>query len=683
MAEDSVCRATDLNQDEAAQLENLFSLLIDLNIIESPKLQTTLDESPVEQGCDGSVFVSKPLDELLSEPLDKPLDKPCFSASTAPSALTHSLQEFLSGSDAPIASFKSYLPEVLTGLKLAELQDFLGDMDDRLNELEQGAYNVTRLAPVLPSALHQQVRINPDEIAMAIAPSMGKAIKEQIAIEQDAIVDALYPVIGNTIGKYMAETVQAINQQMEEALSVKGISRKIRAKIQGISEAEMILRESMPFKVQAIFLIHKASGLIISEVQQLNHANTDQNLESEMVAGMLTAIRSFANDCMTRSGQISELDAIDYGTSKIILEVAGYCYLAAVVQGDPPKSFIRNVRLAMAGLVSNHSEAIEQFEGDSDTVPVTVGEVLASLGQGNDVETPEGELKSPLKILGLALLGCIIIPYGIFQYYGYKHRQAEEAVSIAWATTPELAIYRLGVTVERGHLQITGKLPNALIAQKAEQVAKTAAPHWVVNNKILTVDVPPDLVLAAAEVKRVTAIFNQEEETAIISRYANGHVSVQGTVSHSEKANAIAQAFERIPGVKSVSSAVQMQLPQIETRFYFQPSSAELDISDRGYKLRHVIDFVKQHPKNLLQIMGYHNSLDLESGGELLALARAETVQAALISQGVDPSHLQVAGTTALPPGVSADQPLWLGRCVALELIAPTAPMLTVETGSP
>ena len=78
------------------------------------------------------------------------------------------------------------------------------------------------------------------------------------------------------------------------------------------------MQEAIPYEVQAIFLIHKASGLVIGELQpDLAH-----HLESDLLAGMLTAIRSFATDLIAES---SELDEIDYGESKIILEVAGYC----------------------------------------------------------------------------------------------------------------------------------------------------------------------------------------------------------------------------------------------------------------------------------------------------------------------------------------------------------------------
>ena len=85
------------------------------------------------------------------------------------------------------------------------------------------------LAGALPVAIAEQISINSEEVAEAMAPAMGEAIQKQIELEQDKIVDALYPVIGNTIAKYMGETIQAINAQIENTLSVEGVKRKIRA----------------------------------------------------------------------------------------------------------------------------------------------------------------------------------------------------------------------------------------------------------------------------------------------------------------------------------------------------------------------------------------------------------------------------------------------------------------------
>ena len=141
----------------------------------------------------------------------------------------------------------------------------------------------------------------PMKLARAIAPEMASAIKQQIALKQEAMSDALYPIIGSTILKYIAEMMRDINEKLEKSLSPEGITRKFKAKVQGISEAELLMKETTPLTVKAVFLIHAKSGLLISGVQPPE----SEELESEMIAGMLTAIRSFVNDCISQSGNIS------------------------------------------------------------------------------------------------------------------------------------------------------------------------------------------------------------------------------------------------------------------------------------------------------------------------------------------------------------------------------------------
>jgi outer membrane protein OmpA-like peptidoglycan-associated protein len=523
------------------------------------------------------------------------------------------------------------------------------------------------LAPAVPLAIAQQIHVDIEGVSEAIAPTMARAIKKQIELEKDTIVDALYPIIGSTIAKYMAETIRAINQQIEQTLSVEVIKRKIRAKLQGISEAELIFKESLKFTVQAIFLIHKASGLIISDIQR----SDAQPLESEMVAGMLTAIRAFANDCIIQSGSVSELDAIDYGTSKIILEVAGHCYLAIVVQGEPPKAFIWKMRKTLGKLVNNYSESIENFDGDPATMPSQIYTLLEDL---KDYETQTNRIKnqsSSSKILSLTVLSAILIPLGIWQYHNGIIRQVENKTALALASASELAVYRLAVEEDAGKLKLTGKVPNQLLRWKAEQIAKATAPKWLIDNQILSVEVPADPILAAAEVKRVTQVLNQIDGTAISTQYIAGKVSVEGTVSRIADAKTITQLFEQIPGVKSVSSAVQVQPLRIDVRFYFEPNSATLQPVDLEYKIEQVKFFLNQHSMKHLKIFGYSYS---SSGGieaQQLSLERAKAVQRALIDQGIDQSRLHIIETTNLPPGIDAVQPSWLRRCVVLELIAP------------
>lgn len=541
------------------------------------------------------------------------------------------------------------------------------EMIQRRAQQDKGAVSSV-LAPVLPQAITYQVVTSPGDLAKALGPEMGPAIKEQISLERDVMVDALYPVIGSTISKYMAEAIQSINEKVENAFSVEGMSRKIRAKLQGISEAELIFKEAMPFTVQAIFLIHKASGLVIAEVQPSNR----QRLESEMVAGMLTAIRSFVNDCIAQSGEVSEIDEIDYGGSKIILEVAGYCYVAAVTQGEPPKSFMRKMRGALETIVQHHGKPIELFDGDPSNVPDEIHQILQELTKLSQSPQEEEKRKTPVALLlvGLAALSAIVIPTGIYHHLSAVDRQREERTRLALASDPELAVYRLEVDASLGNLKLSGKLPNEYLRTKAEQIAKKVEPNLNIQNAIIPVEVPPDPVLAAAEVKRVTSILNQIEGTIIKADYTDGNVTVEGVVLQEADAKKITQAFQQIPGVQSVTNTVQLQPLAIASRVYFDQGSAQLKAEERS-KILQIQAFLEQHPNKHLKLLGHTDPKGTATENQELALERAKTVRDALIKQGIDPKRLQVEGTIDSPLGVKAEQIPLLSRCVEFKIISP------------
>lgn len=544
---------------------------------------------------------------------------------------------------------------------------------------------ITAIAPLLPPAIAQQIRNHPQEIAQAIAPElataikeqnkidenaiskalaseMGKAIKEQIVLERDAMVDALYPVIGSTISKYMADAIRSINEKIENALTLEGINRKIRAKIQGVSEAELVFKEAIPFSVRAAFLIHKSSGLIIADVQP----EDKPKLESDMVAGMLTAIRSFVNDCIAQSGDISEIDAIDYGHSKIILEVAGYCYLAVVTQGKTPQWYVHRMQRTLYNIVQVAGKRIETFEGDPDTVPEQVYELLAGLIK--IAASPKRQDFRPpgLLIVASLLLGVIILPWGFFQYRNGIDRRLEKETIQALASVPELAVYRLEVLAGDGKLQLFGRLPNQYLRTKAEEIAKKVAPNQLLENKIVAVEVPPNPVDIASEVKRVTSTLNQINGLTVYSLYTSGKVMVKGRVSQIEDGEKITQAFKQIPGVKTVTNTVQVQPQAIATRIYFESGSVELKATAQN-KILQIKAFLNQYPGLSLRIMGYSDRVGSLDTNLKLAQSRAETVRNALITQGIEPKRLQALATPTPPLGVDSQKPLWLARCVEFQ----------------
>ncbi|MEG4625690.1 OmpA family protein [Microcoleus sp. w1-18aA5] len=522
------------------------------------------------------------------------------------------------------------------------------------------------IAPEIGMAIKEQIRLDQESIAQALAPEMGKAITAQIKLERDSMVDALYPVIGSTISRYMAEAIKTINEKVSNAISVEGFQRKIRSKVQGVSEAELILKESVPFTVQAAFLIHKASGLIISEVQ-----NTESyQLESEMVAGMLTAIRSFVNECIVQPGESSELNQIEYGDSKIILEVAGYCYMAVVIKGEPPNLFIQKIRQTVSNLILNYAEVIHEFNGDPGTIPESLHPCIKTLF---DPLQTEKSTKPPIALaaISLAALSLILVPWGIYQYRSSVERRLEANAIAALASTPELAVYRLDVAVDGKTLKLTGKLPNQELREQAAKIAASTAPKLQLDNKIIAVDVPPDPVLTAAEVQRITAVLNQKEGVSISTRYSDRKVTVEGTVREGADGQKIAQSLKQIPGVQSVISTVKLEPLKITTRIYFQQGTATLD-STYEEMIASVKNFMDQYPQKQIKIIGHSDRTGEIATNQQLSIRRATAVRDVLVRQGADPKRLQTVGIPHPPADVEPNQPRLLSRCVVFEPITKT-----------
>lgn len=525
------------------------------------------------------------------------------------------------------------------------------------------------ISPAIPVGISHRISEAPDEFAQAIAPEIAAAVKQQINLNREAMSDALYPIIGSTILKYMAETMQEINQKLEQAVSVEGITRKVKAKLQGISEAELLMKETTPQTVKAVFLIHKESGLVIAGVQQSER----EQLESEMVAGMLTAIRAFVNDCIAQSGNIAEIDAIEYGTSTIVLEVAGSCYLAAVMQGETRQWFKYKMRAIFKNIVQNYGDEIKSFNGDPATVPPEVASDMQKLIH-TDVEVKATNNKPPvLLIAGVAALGLIGIPWGIYQYRSSVEGRLEADTNLALQSAPELSVYRLRADVRDKEVELSGRVPNQTLRSQAGEIAQQTVPTFKLDNQIIAVEVPPDPVLAEADVKRTAAILNQVESIDISARYVGGKVAVEGSVSPGSDAQKITQAFEKIPGVKSVTNTVRVvaELPSKvrEISIYFDVGSAVLRPKEVTQKLEKVKEIIEANSGKNFRVIGYSDFKSSPAENQNLALERARNVKAALVKQGIDGNRIQIAATKGRPKNVEANQSLSLSRVVTFEVV--------------
>ena len=238
------------------------------------------------------------------------------------------------------------------------------------------------------------------------------------------------------------------------------------------------------------------------------------------------------------------------------------------------------------------------------------------------------------------------------------------------ASDPELAVYRVGVDANLGTIKLSGKLPNQYLRSKAAKIAQEVEPKLKIHNTIIPVEVPPDPVLAAAEVKRVANLLNQLQGAVIWADYTEGAVTIKGAVLQQEDAKKVTKAFLQIPGVKSVSNTVQLQPLAIASRVYFDQGSSEIKSEERS-KLAQIKAFVDQYPNKHLKIIGHTDPKGTATENQQLALERANKVKGILVAQGVDSKRLQTEGTVDAPIGVRAEQLPLLSRCVEFEIISP------------
>ncbi len=523
------------------------------------------------------------------------------------------------------------------------------------------------IGPEVAAAMQEQMLVERDAIAKSLGPTIGRAIKNQIELERDSMVDALYPVIGGTVNRYIGEAINTINTKVETAFSVDGLTRKVRARMQGVTEAELILQESMPVTVQAIFLIQKTSGLVIAEIQP----NREQNpLESNMVAGMLTAIRSFVNDCIAQSGTISELSEVEYGDARIILEVAGYCYLAVVVKGSANAGLLKNIRRTLGQIIQNYGALIEGFEGDSETVPTAITVLLERLGESAVTTRPEKSPKTLLFLVGVVAL-LIFMPWLYFQVRGFFDQRLSTRIAAALTTElDDIAYSPLTSAVEGGRVRLEGRVPAERFKDEASTIAQGLAPGKTLDNQIHVVTTPPDPAAVAGMIQLVTGLLNRNPGVDIRASYSPERVILTGSYRTTEDYEEIIQAFKTLPGIENLIE--QDLLPQaLARRIYFERDSAELNATEQMDKIIPISQFLRDNPDIEVRITGYVDASGPMEQNQDLSLRRADVVKEAIAAQGIDVNRMEVVGTVERPPGVTDNEAAWLSRCVRFELVSP------------
>ncbi len=241
----------------------------------------------------------------------------------------------------------------LKELLLNEDRDFAQNILHKLDSLEDTVNTYDKLSEKVNPIIDKKI----DTFVAEIPTKLGPVIADALTKSQDKVVEALFPIIGKMIKKYIQQEIKAlsdaINSQVQTTFSIKTWQRKLKALLTGVSEQEIILSEMNPTTVEQIFVIEKDSGLLISSVSK------QESIDEDMVAGMLTAIKSFVEDAFKRDQQSLEL--IQYELFEIHIQNFTSYYFAVVISGGFDQSFKNKLENKLFDIASDiKSDAINK-----------------------------------------------------------------------------------------------------------------------------------------------------------------------------------------------------------------------------------------------------------------------------------------------------------------------------------
>lgn len=293
--------------------------------------------------------------------------------------------------------------EELRRLLISREQEELRELRASLADKEQRAIDVSS---VLPQAVKLS-RERSSELTNALLPAVEGSVRDSIEKRPEVFVDALHPIIGSVVRRSIAESlrglIQSLNQTLEHTFSLRGLKWRFEALRTGRSFAEVVMLRSLIYRVEQLFLIHRETSLSLLHVSADRAAAQD----SDMVAGMLSAIQDFARDSF-KTGQDAALEEFRVGELQVWIAPGRHAYLAAVIRGNPPRELRRALEETIESAHILKASALVQFQGDAAEFASLRPEMEACLRAQYDDAKSGGKRKGRAWIAIAAATGLVV-----------------------------------------------------------------------------------------------------------------------------------------------------------------------------------------------------------------------------------------------------------------------------------
>lgn len=518
-------------------------------------------------------------------------------------------------------------------------------LDHLQKRLDDPLIRAEELSNSLPDAITLRAARD-DKIAYALEPAIEKTIKASIKKNPKTLADAIFPIIGPGIRKAIVSTimgmVQSLNQVLNQSFSIKGLKWRWEAFRTRTPFAEVVLLNTLVYRVEQIFLIHRESGIVIQHVESMDKTFQDPDL----VSGMLTAIQDFVNDSFT-TGADTTLDTLRMGGDQSVwIEQSPHVILATVIRGTPPLTLRNRLRELLTAIHVKYDDAFATFQGD--VVPFTVLK--------NDLETAlqfqVKDTRHKISPLCWGLLAIILVGMGMWGWHTYHAHLKWKRVITQLRTETGLVVTDAGK--RNGRYYISG-LRDPLARDPGEIIRQANLdPAAITSQWEAYYALSPDMVLARARL-----ILNPPPGVALT--LTGTTLSAGGAAPHRWIQDFHHQSLT-IPGITAYNdnSLIDMDLERLASArqhleqqtisFPLAASSMatgqerQMDTLLNAFRELETLQRTLQIPVHTV-IVGHTDSTGRESFNRQLSHQRAESVLQYLIHEGINPSNITAIGS--------------------------------------
>jgi len=249
------------------------------------------------------------------------------------------------------------------------------------------------IAPVVASGVLKTARREPMEMGKAIAPALGPAIRGMVTLA-------------------LENMNQRIDSHIQTNFSIQGFKWRLESKKTGVPLADIVMRETLDFRVEHIMLIHQNTGTLLQEVSQPDISTKDPSV----VSSMLTAVSDFVVDAFGADGSQDEAQTYRVGELTAYVERLGDLALAAVVRGTVSPKLKQILRERLESICVIFGETAHNFNGDITPFEATesmLKDCLIARAKKKEVNESKSTGRIYAGILLLILL--TIVGWGVYK----------------------------------------------------------------------------------------------------------------------------------------------------------------------------------------------------------------------------------------------------------------------------